>query len=117
MFAARGFGIGETIRQYYGTLVYRNLVNEKQKWKAYGNGIMSVTVQKFIKWAIRLSDKVTDEIGMEQTAWKVPALFSAKMYVNDAKYLVGDRTPVEEKKYNPIKTLLFSNKQSVQIFH
>lgn len=45
LFAARSFGTAESIGLYYGTLKYSNLVNEKEKWMASGEGIMSVTVQ------------------------------------------------------------------------
>lgn len=44
LFRARGFRRGKTKGQYFGALEFRNLVKEKQKWKAYGEVIMSLTV-------------------------------------------------------------------------
>lgn len=61
------YGTGETIGKYYETLVYSNLVTEKQKLKTYGDRIMSVTIQKFTKWAVRIHEKVSDGNETEQT--------------------------------------------------
>lgn len=49
LFTAKDFGTGKNIELYYGILVYSNLVNENQKWKAYGERIIPVTVQTFTK--------------------------------------------------------------------
>lgn len=61
---ARGFGTGEILRRYYGTVDYSNLVNKKQKWKVFGKGIMSVSVQTFTKCAVHVPEKVKDGNGM-----------------------------------------------------
>lgn len=44
LFVARKLEAGESIGKYYETLVYSKLVHEKQKRKAYGEGVMSGTV-------------------------------------------------------------------------
>lgn len=96
LLAARSFGSGKTIDLYEGTLGCKNLVDEKQKWKASGEGIMASTVQTFIKWENNILDKVADETGVERTAWIVPAPFCATGYVNDSRYFVGDGTLLVE---------------------
>lgn len=73
--AASSFGIGETMRRYYGTLVYSNLANVKQRWNQYGEKIMSVPVQTLIEWAVRIPDTMTDGNGTDQTASIVPTPF------------------------------------------
>lgn len=62
-FAPRGFGTGETIEWYYGTMVYGNLISKKQKLKAYGKGGIFVTVQTSTKWSICTHDQATDGNG------------------------------------------------------
>lgn len=100
-FAARSLGPGETVCLNYETLVYCNLDDEKEKRRAYGERIMAVTVQTFTKWATQIPDKVTVGSRVERTAWIVPAPFCATRYVNDARYYVGDRTPLGERGLQP----------------
>lgn len=49
---------------HYETMVYSNVVGEKQMAKAFGEVVMYVFLQAFIKWAVSIADKGTDGIGM-----------------------------------------------------
>lgn len=57
---ARRFGASESIEQSYRTLVYKILVNDRQKRKAIGEVIISVTARTFSKWTILIPDSMTD---------------------------------------------------------
>lgn len=74
------------------------MINETQEWKAYGEGMLSVAAQSFTQWVERIPDKVKDGYGTEQTGWIEPASFCATSNVNDARYRVGGRTPVEDRR-------------------
>lgn len=49
LFVGRIFESDKTTSEYLGTLMYRILVNEKQKWKEHGDGTLSVTIHSFTK--------------------------------------------------------------------
>lgn len=89
LFAVRNCGTVETVGRNYGTLIYSSLVDEKQNWKACGEGTMSVTVQMFAEWAIRIPEKVTDGTGTEQATLIVLAAICDVRYVNEARYFSG----------------------------
>lgn len=59
-------------------------------------GIITVTVQASINRTVRISDKLADRNGSEQSLWIVRALFCATRFVNDTRYCVGGRTSVED---------------------
>lgn len=54
----------------------------------------------FHQWVVRITDKVMDRNGIKIT-WIVSALIWTTRFVSDARYRVGDRTPVEDKWLRP----------------
>lgn len=91
LFSMRNIGAGETISYYYGSVVYSDLSGKPQKHRTYGEGVMAVTVQDFEKWAYKLDDRVVPVGGQSRTVWLVPAPFCVSRFMNDPRYLPGDK--------------------------
>jgi len=103
LFAMRNFGRGEVIGHYYGSLVYSDLTRQPRSMKTYGEGYMAVTMEVFSSWAMQIKDDVKDKDGHVHQVWVVPAPFCTMRYINDARYLPGDRASDEEKSERPRK--------------
>lgn len=58
LFAMRNIGSGDTVLNYYGSLVYSNFSGMPQKHRTYGEGDMAVTVQYLDRWAVKLTQNV-----------------------------------------------------------
>lgn len=101
LFASRKFGEREVIGSYYGSLVYADLGQELQSTKRYGEGYMEVTAESFRKWALDLNEKVSDSKGQTHSVWVVPAPFCAMRYINDPRYLQGDKAKLETRRVSP----------------
>lgn len=55
VFTSKRIGSGEVIGNYYGTLLYENLsVCSINIPAVYGEGMVSVPVSNFMKWALNL---------------------------------------------------------------
>lgn len=61
---------------------------------------MQLTVETFWMWANKLQENVTVTNGVDHNIWIVPALFRARRYLNDARYLSGDTTTNSERWEN-----------------
>lgn len=94
LYAETGFGEKEVIGFYYGSLVYKALdgISDNSQ-KVYGEGPFSVSVARFKKYAMQIGYKKndTDDIESEKPVWVVPAPCCVVQFVNDARYLPGDK--------------------------
>lgn len=58
---------GKPVVWYYRNLVYSNMANKEIRWKEYGEGTMSVPVQRFPKWAVSIPDNMKGGPGTVPT--------------------------------------------------
>lgn len=103
VFAACLFEKDTIICPYYGTLVYHNLLRNKGKIlqnRMYGNeGIMGVSINRFRHYAMQVPvsetsqdfSMVKDTIDDSKAICVVPAPFCVASFINDPKYVRGDR--------------------------
>lgn len=56
-------------------------------------GLMEVSAEVLLKWAVLISYTFIDGKDMRPTRWIVPASFSFIWYINNALLLDGDETP------------------------
>lgn len=103
VFATRRIAVGEVVCYFYGTLVYHDLTNRKEVHKTYGDGVMGVTKDRFRKYAVEvdvhghqfsaLPHRRTLSHGKQTNPilWVVPAPFCIAGYINDPKYVEGDK--------------------------
>lgn len=73
--------------------------NERHKKRTYVESVRHVTAETFQKWSNNVAESVVNNDGAEQEVLKLPALFCAIRYINDAKYFQGDAT-VEAERLN-----------------
>lgn len=120
LFAGNDFGSGEVICYYCGSLVYSNLSGKQQHHRTYGEGIMGVTVKEFETWAIQMDHPCRSLEGDGRAVWVVPATFWAVRYINDPRYLSGDREPSHSRQNTPIQAntmfSMTSTPTTVQLF-
>lgn len=67
----------------------------------YGKGVIAVTVERFSKSALKMSDTTVDGRSIERTAWIFSAPFCYMRYIDDARYLLRDKTPGMVRKSPP----------------
>ena len=101
LFAEKDFLQGEVIGYYYGSLVYGDIGKKKKLSTRYGEGILSVGVDEFNRWAIEIQYKFIDSTGNPYSAWIAPAPFCCCRYLNDPRYHESDKTTKEERDSRP----------------
>lgn len=75
MFIWRPFRTKDIVGYYYGTLLYSDLTLQKQVQKTYGEDNMSVKVETFNIWGLRLPKTFCDRAENKRGAWIVPDFF------------------------------------------
>lgn len=63
-------------------------------------------VQRLTMLAVRLPEKVTDGNVTKQTAWILLSLFCVTWYVYDARFGVGDRNAVEDRRLRAHESII-----------
>lgn len=91
-FSGRPFGAEVIVSYYYDISVYANLTTQKQVWKMYGEGIMSVTIEDFSASQFIVSKTFWECTGKVRSAWIVPSRFGCERFINDILYLPGDNS-------------------------
>ena len=91
LFTMKSVAKGACIGYYYGTLVYGDLGTNRRLLKRYGTGILSITSEDYDKWANQLGHEFTDSKNDKYDGYIVPAPFCVTRYINDGRYLGGDR--------------------------
>ena len=89
VFTNRDWATGEDIICYYGTLVYRDMSWEGNTM-VYGEGMLSVTKQRFNDFAVETRGVAKDSGNNEHVVYIVPTPYSVASKINDPRYLVGD---------------------------
>lgn len=97
LFVTRAFGKGETICNYYGMLVYKDLTKSCNSRTSVGTGFMTVTSKEFKTWALEVVDQDNAEDRTNPAVWIYPAPFCAARFINSSKYVEGDETPIAER--------------------
>lgn len=97
IFTARWFGKGDVVGQYYGSLVYDNMILRHRTTRTYGELSLQVTQETCCKGSNCIPEMVKDEEVNEHAVWIVPAPFCAMLYINDILHLPGDATPEAEQ--------------------
>lgn len=84
MLAARPLGKTCIVVYYYGSPVYDYLSSGSPCFTTYGESMMRVTKEAFLKCANRLPETVTDTNVVQHTVYIVPAPLCAGFYVNES---------------------------------
>lgn len=103
LFAWNNFGRDTVIGFYDGSLVYSNLNGRPQQHRMYGEGAMIVTVDDFQKRAIQLYRPCQPMKGTARKIWVVTAKFCAARFINDPRYLPGDKERTSSRTDTPRK--------------
>lgn len=73
----------KVIGYYYGTLVYDNMsINQKNRPRMYGDGVMAFHASEFVQWALELKTRTRSG----ESVWIFPAPFCVMRKINDARY-------------------------------
>ena len=99
LFTSKAIAKGDNVGYYYGTIVYGDIGSNRRLYKRYGEGILSVSSEEFDKWANEIGFEFIDRSGNAYDAFIVPAPFCVTRFINDPRYLDGDR----DGKKNPSK--------------
>lgn len=91
---ARPIGKGFIAGYYYGSFAYVHLSSRGCCSRAYGESIMKLTKELFVKWVNRLSEKLSHKNMEKHDEWLLPAPVCAMRYVNDERFLPEDETPL-----------------------
>ena len=62
---------------------------------------MGTTVDTFETWSMRIDRKIRGKDGTWRTVWVVPAPWCVTRYINDARYIEGDSTPIHQRTRKP----------------
>lgn len=73
VFAGRNFGERDVVRFYYGSLAYGDLEKELKVTERYGEDYMEITVESLWRWALELSEVVTNSNGQRSSMWMILA--------------------------------------------
>lgn len=98
VFARKVISKDDIVGNYYGALVYGDIGTNKRLQKRYGSGILSVSSSEFDKWGNQIDHEFVDIDGNKYNGFIAPAPFCVCRYINDSRYLEGDRTPLEKRK-------------------
>lgn len=96
VFAVRTIHPNEVICLYYGTLVFHNLENRKAVTKTYADGILEVTVQRFMEYGVHVTTtggqiaSMPDSQNEGASICIVAAPFCVGGLINDGRYIEGD---------------------------
>lgn len=78
---------------YSSKLMYVNLNVDKDLYPRYGEGVMSVGVNQFQKFALHKSKKVKGRDERRNYAWIVPGGFYPLDLISDSGSLEDDKIP------------------------
>lgn len=93
-----------------GAPFYADQTNEWRKSKTYGEGVMRVTTDMFLKGANELPERVSDNHGMEHKVGIIQALFCDVRYIKDTRYQLENSILKAERLKEPKE----SNAQHLQ---
>jgi len=90
VFAKKAFQKGEVIGYYYGALVYGDIGEDHRSRRKYGSGMMAVSTDDYLKWALRVALQFRDSQDKMHVGYICPGPFCAMRYINDSRYTEGD---------------------------
>lgn len=91
VFAGIPIGAGDILGYYFRSLLYSDLGTQKQLKKTYGECVIIETMEKFLKWALKIQDTIVNGTVSERISWIVPTPFWCTWHSNDAKYLPREK--------------------------
>lgn len=91
----------EMVGYYYGSQLYSKLGGQKKVKNTYGKGVMAGTVKPFLYWAFKITDRLVDGRGVEQTSLIVPSQFCCMQGIEDGRYLPEDKATDIVKRTHP----------------
>lgn len=103
VFAARQLEKGRNLGYYYGSLVYSGLHAERSTTKVYGEDMMLVALEVFRAFDNEIIERARDWNVEDHPLWIVLEPFCAMRYINDRRYLPGDKTLESEWTEKPKK--------------
>jgi DNA modification methylase len=98
IFTNHEIGDKEVVGHFYGALIYDNLGIGKNKDSSemIGEGVMSVPVNEFSKWAVQVDHKAkinnSNDPADATDVWVYPFPFCAMRYINDGRRPTTDDT-------------------------
>ena len=98
VFARKTFYANDTITNFYGTLIYRDLSTETAKTKQYGTGLFGITAAEFTRRAMTLPIPKNLQVQVSPSSSIAvsyvgvsPLPCSVGGMINDPRYLLEDR--------------------------
>lgn len=86
VFSGCAIGAGVVVTYHYESFVYSDLFRQKRLKKKYREGMMALTGQQFLEWALRTPGTIVDGTVVKQTSWIFPGPSCGLWYNNDVRY-------------------------------